>query len=104
MGLYVWIALGGAVGIVSRVLAFRFIASDWLESILMGVAGAVVGGWIGARVRGVAGIDDLSWLAMLLAVIGAAILDAIYLFTRRRQSVARRSRLDTVDEPGRKAA
>ncbi len=104
MGLYIWIALGAAVGIISRLLAIRFIASDWLESVLMGIAGAVVGGWMGARIRGVAGIDDLSWLAMMLAVVGAAILDAIYLATRRRQVAARRSRIDTADEPRSKAA
>ncbi len=104
MGLYIWIALGGAVGIISRLLAIRFIASDWLEPVLMGIAGAVVGGWVGARVRGLAGIDDLSWLAMTVAVVGAGILDAIYLFSHRRQIAARTTRTEVASESGRKAA
>ncbi len=104
MGLYVWIALGVIVGIVARIVAIRYSASDWLESILMGIAGAVVGGWIGARLRGVAGIDDLSWLAMVVAIAGAGILDAMYLLSRRRQIAFRRSRVEDARESGRKAA
>ncbi len=104
MGLYVWIAVGAAVGFISRLLAIRYVASYWLEPILVGIAGAVVGGWIGARIRGTAGIDDMSWLAMVLAVIGSGVLDVFYYVTHRRQISVRRTRMETINDSERKAA
>lgn len=104
MGLYVWIALGAVVGVALRMVARRYAPCDWLESMLMGIAGAVVGGWIGARIRGMAGIDDLGWLAMILAIIGAGLLDAVYLFRHRRQFRTRRTGRESIDETERKAA
>jgi len=86
MGLYVWIALGCAVGLIARLLTPRRTNIDWLESVLMGIAGGVVGGWIGSRIWGNSGIDYLGWPAMVGAVIAAAVLTTVYIAPKRRRN------------------
>lgn len=103
MGLYVWIAIGCVVGIVGRAMALRQVKADWLEAMLMGIAGAVVGGWFGTRaVRG-NGIDNLGWLAMVTAATGAAVLVSTYILQRRNKK-PRMGKIQSVSESRKKAA
>ncbi len=102
MGLYTWIAIGCVVGAVARAVTSGRVRAGWLDSILMGIAGAVVGGWIGTRaVRG-NGIDNLGGLAMILAAVGAAILVATYLVPRHTKRLS--GDKSSIDRPTQKAA
>lgn len=92
MGIYVWIALGCVVGVIARLLTPKRLEPSWLAHIAVGIAGAVVGGWIGTRIWNTGyGINNMAVPAMVAAIVGAVVLLAIYLafFRRKPMSEAR---------------
>lgn len=86
MGLYIWIALGFIVGVAARVLTPKRLNPSWIAHIAVGIAGGVVGGWIGTRIwHSGAGINNMGVPAMVAAIVGAVVLLGIYLaFVRRK--------------------
>ncbi len=102
MGLFVWIAIGCIVGALARAAALGRVRAGWLDPILMGIAGAVVGGWIGTRAVGANGIDNLGTLAMIIAAVGAAILVVTYLVPRHMKRVP--GKQSSINEHGQRAA
>ncbi|MFD8644406.1 GlsB/YeaQ/YmgE family stress response membrane protein [Streptomyces zaomyceticus] len=86
MGIIAWILLGLLAGIIAKMLMPGKDPGGIIVTTLIGIAGGLLGGWLGKVVFDVDSIDgffDLStWIA---AVVGALILLAVYrLFTRRR--------------------
>ncbi|MFG2900013.1 GlsB/YeaQ/YmgE family stress response membrane protein [Streptomyces zaomyceticus] len=86
MGIIAWILLGLLAGIIAKMLMPGKDPGGIIITTLIGIAGGLLGGWLGKVVFDVDSIDgffDLStWIA---AVVGALILLAVYrLFTRRR--------------------
>ncbi|MFC9342527.1 GlsB/YeaQ/YmgE family stress response membrane protein [Streptomyces sp. NPDC057020] len=86
MGIIAWILLGLLVGIIAKMLMPGKDPGGIIVTTLIGIAGGLLGGWLGKVLFDVDSIDgffDLStWIA---AIIGALILLAAYrLFARRR--------------------
>ncbi len=102
MGLFVWIAIGCIVGALARAGMSGRVRAGWLDPVLMGIAGAVVGGWIGTRAVRANGIDNLGTLAMIAAAVGAAILVGIYLVPRHIRRVPEEQ--SSMNEHGQRAA
>ncbi len=76
MGFIAWILMGLIAGAIAKLIMNR--DGGWLSSLLVGLAGGVVGGWIGSAVfdRGVTGFFSLwSWL---LAIGGSVLVLWLY--------------------------
>ncbi|MEU4085830.1 GlsB/YeaQ/YmgE family stress response membrane protein [Streptomyces aureus] len=86
MGIIAWILIGLLAGIIAKALMPGRDPGGIIITTLIGIAGGLLGGWLGKVVFGVDSIDgffDLStWIA---AVVGSLILLALYrVFTGNR--------------------
>lgn len=76
MSIVAWIILGLIAGFVaSKVVNKR--GEGLLRDILLGVIGAVVGGWL-FHAFGAVGVTGLNLYSLLVAVIGAIVVLVIY--------------------------
>jgi len=77
-----WIIFGLIVGAIAKLLMPGRDPGGWIMTILIGIAGAVLGGWIG-RAAGWYGPNQGA--GFLMSLVGAIILLALYrfLFVRR---------------------
>ena len=83
VGILGWIVFGLIVGIVAKLLMPGRDPGGFIVTTLIGIAGAVVGGWFG-RALGWYGPNDTA--GFLMSVVGAIVLLAIYhvVFVRQR--------------------
>lgn len=77
MGIFAWIIMGLLAGAVARLLMPGKDPGGWIITILLGIAGAFVGGYIGSLI-GFGGLTGFSLKSFLLAVGGAVILLIAY--------------------------
>ncbi|OIH82304.1 hypothetical protein BLJ79_20520 [Arthrobacter sp. UCD-GKA] len=85
MGLVGWIILGLVVGALVKNIMPGRVNGGWFTSLALGVAGAIVGGWIGSLVfhTGLGGLLNLrTWV---LAIVGAVIVAGVYGAIRQRR-------------------
>ena len=79
MGIIAWIVLGLAAGLIANVFIPGKRAQGLILTCLIGIAGAMLGGWVATRlfhVHSLQGIFNLStWLT---AIAGAAVLLVAY--------------------------
>jgi uncharacterized membrane protein YeaQ/YmgE (transglycosylase-associated protein family) len=83
MSLLGWIVLGLISGFIASKLVNKS-GEGVLLDIILGVIGAVVGGWL-FTTFGMAGITGVNLYSMLVAVVGAVVVLVIYhAVTRKR--------------------
>jgi|SRR5579863_186644 uncharacterized membrane protein YeaQ/YmgE (transglycosylase-associated protein family) len=82
MGWIAWIILGLISGFIASKLV-NHTGSGILMDIVIGIVGAIVGGEVGAKL-GLGGINGLTLWSVLLAVLGAVVVLAIYNAVTRR--------------------
>ncbi|MGW7029217.1 GlsB/YeaQ/YmgE family stress response membrane protein [Streptomyces xanthophaeus] len=79
MGIIAWILIGLFAGLIAKAIMPGKDPGGIIITMLIGIAGGLLGGWLGKVIFGVNSIDgffDLStWIA---AVIGSVILLALY--------------------------
>ncbi|MFG2754031.1 GlsB/YeaQ/YmgE family stress response membrane protein [Streptomyces xanthophaeus] len=79
MGIIAWILIGLFAGLIAKALMPGRDPGGIIITMLIGIAGGLLGGWLGKVIFGVDSIDgffDLStWIA---AIIGSVILLALY--------------------------
>lgn len=82
MGILSWIVFGLVIGIIAKLLMPGRDPGGFIITILLGIAGALLGGFIG-RAMGFYGANEgAGWL---ISILGAIVLLAIYrMFVRRR--------------------
>ncbi|UIK89643.1 GlsB/YeaQ/YmgE family stress response membrane protein [Arthrobacter polaris] len=85
MGFIGWIILGLIAGAIAKAIKPGEQGGGWLATLLLGVVGAILGGWIGSAVFGV-GINSFwSLSTWLLAIVGSLIVLVLWgLLTRKR--------------------
>ncbi|RWZ85360.1 GlsB/YeaQ/YmgE family stress response membrane protein [Glutamicibacter sp. HZAU] len=85
MGILGWIVLGLIAGAIAKAIKPGEQGGGWLATLLLGIVGAVVGGWIGSAVFG-EGVDQFwSLSSWLLAIGGSLIVPVIWgVLTRKR--------------------
>lgn len=85
-----WIIIGTLVGLIARAVMPGKQAMSWGPTIVLGVVGAIVGGFLGGLLggKGVSGVmnDPWSLTTLLLSVVGALIVMAIYGFVTRNSN------------------
>jgi uncharacterized membrane protein YeaQ/YmgE (transglycosylase-associated protein family) len=82
MAILSWIVFGLVVGIIAKLLMPGRDPGGFIITILLGIAGALVGGFIG-RAMGFYGPDQSA--GWLISILGAIILLALYRFAVRRR-------------------
>jgi uncharacterized membrane protein YeaQ/YmgE (transglycosylase-associated protein family) len=78
MGIIGWIIFGLIVGAVAKFLMPGRDPGGWIVTILLGIAGALVGGFLG-RAVGWYGPNDAA--GFLMALVGALVLLGLYRLT-----------------------
>jgi uncharacterized membrane protein YeaQ/YmgE (transglycosylase-associated protein family) len=81
MSILAWIVLGLVAGFIGSKIVNRR-GEGLLLDILLGVVGAVVGGWL-AGFFGLAGVSGLNLYSILIAVAGAVVVLAVFHAIRR---------------------
>lgn len=86
MGFIGWIVLGLIAGAIAKAIKPGEQGGGWLATLLLGIVGAVVGGWIGSALFDV-NIDKFwSIETWLLAIGGALIVLVIWGFLTRKRA------------------
>jgi uncharacterized membrane protein YeaQ/YmgE (transglycosylase-associated protein family) len=81
MSIFAWIILGLLAGFIGSKLVNKRGDGLFLD-IILGVVGAVVGGWLFNRF-GAVGVTGLNIYSLLVAVIGAVVVLLVYHALRR---------------------
>lgn len=83
MGILSWIVFGLLAGLVAKLLMPGRDPGGFFVTILIGIAGALVGGFI-ARALGMGDIDGFNLGSFLIAVAGSVILLIGYRMMKKR--------------------
>ena len=84
MGILSWIVFGLVVGLIAKLLTPGRDPGGFIVTMLLGIAGALVGGFIG-QAMGLYGPDQSA--GWLMSILGAVILLVLYrVVTRRRNA------------------
>ncbi|GER23100.1 membrane protein [Zafaria cholistanensis] len=85
MGIIGWIILGLIAGAIAKAIKPGEQGGGWLTTLLLGVVGALVGGWIGSAVFNVGLENFWSLQTWILAILGSLLVLVVWgLFTRKR--------------------
>lgn len=82
MGILTWIILGLVVGALAKLLMPGDDPGGIFVTILIGIAGAFLGGMIGSML-GIGSITGFNMLSIVLAIVGAIILLVLYRVIRK---------------------
>jgi uncharacterized membrane protein YeaQ/YmgE (transglycosylase-associated protein family) len=77
MGIIAWIVLGLIAGALAKLIMPGRDPGGIIVTMLIGIAGALLGGWIFSLFGG-GGVNGLNIGSIIVAVVGAIILLAIY--------------------------
>ena len=79
-----WIVFGLIVGVLAKLVMPGHDPGGFIVTILLGIAGAFVGGWVGQAVGLYRPGQPAGWL---MSIVGAIILLALYRMAFRRRTV-----------------
>lgn len=77
MGIISWIILGLLAGALAKWIMPGKDGGGWIITMVLGIAGAFVGGWIGTMI-GFGSVTGVNIGSLITAIIGALVLLAIY--------------------------
>ena len=84
MGIIAWIVLGAIAGWITNMIMGG--GEGVIATIILGIVGAVVGGWLAGTVLKVADVTGVNIESIVVAVIGAVIVVAIYRMVMGRRT------------------
>ncbi len=85
MGFIGWIVLGLIAGAIAKAIMPGKQGGGWIVTLVLGVVGAILGGWIGSAIFNVGLGDFWSLKTWLLAIVGALIVLFVWgLLTRKK--------------------
>ncbi len=82
MGILAWILFGLVVGIIAKLLMPGRDPGGFIITILLGIAGALLGGFIGRAMGFYGPNESAGWI---ISILGAIILLALYRMMVRRR-------------------
>ena len=82
MGILAWILFGLVIGIIAKLLMPGRDPGGFIVTILLGIAGALLGGFIGRAMGFYGPNESAGWL---ISILGAVILLALYRMMVRRR-------------------
>ena len=83
MGILAWILFGLVVGVIAKLLMPGRDPGGFIVTILLGIAGALVAGFLGRALNLYGPNDSAGWL---MSILGAVILLGLYRMMVRRQA------------------
>ena len=86
MGIVTWIVLGLVAGLLAKFVMPGRDPGGITVTILLGIGGALVGGWIGTRL-GFGDVSGFDMRSLAIAVGGAVLLLFLYRLLKRRRSL-----------------
>jgi uncharacterized membrane protein YeaQ/YmgE (transglycosylase-associated protein family) len=86
MGIVTWIVMGLVAGVLAKMIMPGKDPGGLIITIVLGIAGAVVGGFIGTQL-GFGGVSGFDIRSLAIAVGGAILLLFLYRMLKRRGSV-----------------
>ena len=88
MGIIGWIVLGLIAGAIAKAILPGTQGGGWLITLILGVVGALLGGFIGSAVFGIGLENFWSLQTWIVAILGSIVVLLIYgLFTRGSRRV-----------------
>jgi uncharacterized membrane protein YeaQ/YmgE (transglycosylase-associated protein family) len=84
MGIIAWIVLGAIAGWITNMIMGG--KEGVIATIILGIIGAVVGGWLAGTVLKVADVTGVNIESIIVAVIGAVIVVALYRMVAGRRT------------------
>jgi len=82
MGILTWILFGLVVGIIAKLLMPGRDPGGFIVTILLGIAGALLGGFIGRAMGWYAEGDAAGWI---VSILGAIVVLAVYRMMVRKR-------------------
>jgi uncharacterized membrane protein YeaQ/YmgE (transglycosylase-associated protein family) len=82
MGILAWILFGLVVGVIAKLLMPGRDPGGFIVTILLGIAGALVGGFVGRAMGFYEANEGAGWL---MSILGAIVLLALYRMMVRRR-------------------
>ena len=89
MGILGWIIVGGLMGALAKLIMPGKDPGGIIVTILIGVVGGLLGGWIGSALFGVGTGGFFNISTWLIALVGALVLLGIYRMVIGRRTGAR---------------
>jgi uncharacterized membrane protein YeaQ/YmgE (transglycosylase-associated protein family) len=87
MGILAWIILGLIAGAIAKALMPGRDPGGFIVTALIGIVGAVIGGFLGNMIFGIGGVSGVDIRSILISVVGALLLLWIYRMATRRSAV-----------------
>jgi uncharacterized membrane protein YeaQ/YmgE (transglycosylase-associated protein family) len=78
MGIFAWIVLGLLAGAIAKLIMPGRQGGGFIKTTLLGVIGALVGGFVGSRLLGYGPVSGVDLRSMTIAVAGALLVLFIY--------------------------
>lgn len=88
MGFIAFLILGLIAGAIAKAILPGRQGGGWIATLVLGVIGALLGGWIGGAIFGVPLDTFWSIQTWLVAIIGSIVVLVIYGFVTRKSSRA----------------
>ena len=86
MGIIAWIVLGAIAGFITNLIMGG--GEGVILTVVLGIVGAVVGGYLAGTVFKVADVTGINVESIVVAVIGAIIVVAVYRLLMGRRTTA----------------
>ena len=83
MGIIYWIIFGFIAGALAKIIMPGNDPGGFIITTALGVAGAVVGGFIGTQL-GLGSVSGFNIGSFIIAILGAIILLSVYRFVKKR--------------------
>ena len=87
MGILAWIILGLIAGAIAKAIMPGRDPGGFIVTAIIGIVGAVLGGFLGQTLLGVGRTDGLNLGSILTAIVGALLVLFIYRMVTRRSAV-----------------
>jgi uncharacterized membrane protein YeaQ/YmgE (transglycosylase-associated protein family) len=82
-GLITWIVIGALAGWITSMIAGTNKEQGWLMNIVLGIAGAIVGGFVWRLITGDGFDVHFSIGSLIIAIVGGLIISYLARFIRR---------------------
>ena len=81
MGILTWLLIGLVAGVIAKLIMGD--SFGWIVTILLGIVGAFVGGWVFSLFGG-PGVTGFNLISLVVATVGAVVVLFIYGLIARR--------------------
>jgi uncharacterized membrane protein YeaQ/YmgE (transglycosylase-associated protein family) len=86
MGFIGWLVIGALAGWIASMIAGTNAQQGWLMNIVVGIVGAIIGGWVYSLLFNVSFTSGFDLTSLIVATLGAVVLLFVYRFIAGRRA------------------